>query len=116
LGFWISLISRCQALIVRIAESISTVSRPVEGKVIEPSVPGDICEVMLMQACKELEKAGEVPRVLQLNIHDNFDGLGDLAMKFGITWMIRGDFSDGEWCVHNLKEGDEKVSYWNKPY
>jgi hypothetical protein len=92
------------------------VSRPEEGKVIEPSVSGDIGEVMLEQAVEELQAEGEIPRVLQVSLADKFDGLNDLAMKHGITWMIRGDFSDGEWCLHNLKEGDERVSYWNKPW
>ena len=91
-------------------------SRPTEGRVIEPSTSGDIGEVMLEQAVTALLAEDVIPRVLQVSLEDKFDELSDLARKHGITWMIRGDFSDGEWCLHNLKEGDEKVSYWNKPW
>ncbi len=91
-------------------------SKPTEGKVIEPSTSGNIGEVMLEQAVEALQAEGTIPRVLQISMSDRFDGLNDLVMKHGMTWMIRGDFSDGEWCVHNLKEGDERISYWNQPW
>ena len=91
-------------------------SKPTEGKVIKPSTSGDIGEVMLEQAVEALQAEGTIPRVLQISMSDRFDGLNDLVMKHGMTWMIRGDFSDGEWCVHNLKEGDERISYWNQPW
>jgi hypothetical protein len=93
-------------------------ARPEIGIVVELSVPSDIAEVSIEQACELVQDEGTVPRVLAYNI-DDYTRYGKridhLAWMFGITPMLDSSYQDGEWAVHNLKEGDERVTCWNVP-
>ena len=93
-------------------------SRPTEGKVVELSTPSDIAEVSIEEACELVQAEGTVPRILAYNM-DDYTRYGtiidNLAFKYGITPMLDSSYQDGEWAVHNLKEGDERVTCWNMP-
>ena len=93
-------------------------SRPTEGKVVELSTPSDIAEVSIEEACELVQAEGTVPRILAYNI-DDYTRYGtiidNLAFKYGIAPMLDTAYQDGEWAVHNLKEGDERVTCWNMP-
>ena len=93
-------------------------SRPETGKVVELSTPSDIADVSIEEACELVQAEGTVPRILAYNI-DDYTRYGTqidhLAIKYGITSMLDSSYQDGEWAVHNLKEGDERVSCWNPP-
>lgn len=91
-------------------------SRPTEGKVIEPSVPSDICDAAVEDACAALQEAFAIPKILAYNFDDYArysKDIDDISLKHGIAAMIDTSYVDGEWAVHNLKEGDERVTYWN---
>ncbi len=93
-------------------------SRPEIGKVIEPSVPSDICDAAVEDACTAVQEAGTIPRILSYNMDDYTrygSTLDNIAWKYGIVGLIDTTYLDGEWAVHNLKDGDERVTYWNTP-
>lgn len=91
-------------------------SRPETGKVVELSTPSDIAEVSIEEACELVQAEGTVPRILNYSI-DDYTRYGQridhLAWLFGITSILESSYQDGEWAVHNLKEGDERVTCWN---
>jgi hypothetical protein len=91
-------------------------ARPEIGKVVELSTPSDIAEVSIEEACELVQAEGTVPRILAYNI-DDYTRYGTqidhLGFKHGITPMLDSSYQDGEWAIHNLKEGDERVTCWN---
>lgn len=93
-------------------------SRPTEGKVVELSIPSDICDAAIEDACARVQEEGTIPRILAYGM-DDYTRYGkiidDLAFKYGIAPMLDSSYQDGEWAVHNLKEGDERVTCWNMP-
>lgn len=91
-------------------------ARPTEGKVVELSVPSDIAKVSVKEACDLVQGEGTVPRILAYNMDDYTrygSKIDDMAIKCGITTILNSEYQDGEWAVHNLKEGDERVTCWN---
>ena len=93
-------------------------ARPEQGKVIDPSIPADISDCSLEDACNAVQSEGIIPRVLNYSI-DDYTRYGkeidDLAWKYGITSLLESTYEDGEWAVHDLKEGDDRTTYWNSP-
>lgn len=93
-------------------------ARPTEGKVIEPSTASDICDAAVEDACTAIQNECSIPRILAYNMDDYTRYGSDIdayAWKYGIVALIDTTYMDGEWAVHNLKEGDERVTYWNTP-
>ena len=94
-------------------------TRPTQGKVIEPSIAADISEVSIEEGCKALEEAGTVPRVLSYAIEEHVfkpaPDMQDLARKYGLTAIINSDYADSEWAIHDLGDGNKRITYWNKP-
>jgi len=90
--------------------------RPTEGKVLELSIPSDICDAAVEDACTRVQEEGTIPRILAYNM-DDYTRYGttidDIAWKYGIVALIDTTYMDGEWAVHNLGEGDERVTCWN---
>ncbi len=90
--------------------------KPTEGTVIEGSIKADLSELSVKHACDRLVEAGTVPRVLQVSLNEDLDLARDVAIKNGLSWLINAAFSGSEWVVHDLKEGDDRVTYWNPPF
>ncbi len=90
--------------------------RPTEGKVIEPSIPSDICDAAVEDACARIQEEFTIPKILAYNMDDYTrygKDIDHIAWNHGVVAIIDVDYLDGEWAVHNLKEGDDRVTYWN---
>lgn len=90
-------------------------ARPELGTVLDPSIPADVSECSIEDACKAITDFGSVPRVLVVNRDDykRYPGLQDVALKFGLQTSVEQSYDDGEWAVHDLKDGDKRTTYWN---
>lgn len=89
-------------------------SRPAIGTVIEPSVPADISEVALEDACMALQQRGKVPRMLLYGAENSIprgEAL-DLARKFGMDADIEFDYDQDEWSVDDMEPGQDRTTYW----
>jgi hypothetical protein len=92
------------------------VNRPDHGKVIDADISADVSEESIKYACDVLESEGTIPRVLMVCLDEDLDLARDLSHKNGLTWVINSAYSTSEWSVHNLKEGEERITYWSPPF
>jgi len=90
--------------------------RPEYGKVIDANICADVSEESIKWACDALESEGTIPRVMMVCLDEDLDLVRDLSHKNGLTWVINGGYSQSEWSIHNLKEGDERITYWSPPF
>lgn len=90
--------------------------KPTEGKIIEADVLADMSEASVEHACNKLVEAGTMPRVLQVSMDEDLDHARDVSFKNGITWLINSEFLGNEWAVHDLGEGEERITYWNNQW
>jgi hypothetical protein len=39
----------------------------------------------------------------------------DLSLHHGLVAILDTLYQDGEWAIHDLKEGEARTTYWNAP-
>ncbi len=92
-------------------------AKPTEGNVIEPSVPADVSEYSLEDACKLMTDAGITPRRLTVGPDDMKyyadSTLLDMARKFGLTLRVHRKYEYSEWTVDDMKSGKGRNTFWS---
>ena len=93
-------------------------AKPDYGTVLTPSVPADISEEPIKEACWALVDHGVVPRRLTVGPDDvifcGMPKIMDLAHKFGL--VVRNDptFEYCEWTVDDLEPRESRITFWSK--